>query len=89
MTITLEIYGVLWCGARAMHSYNIPAPITTDEEAKRHASDFASVLDWHLVRSTCTYERTGTLSCRIDERRTLRGFRHGMTPQRFYKLTEG
>ena len=83
----LQIYGYLWSGPRAVYQYTIPAPITSDIEAKRHAGDFESLIDWRLVSESNAYEDTGHgLSRRIDTFKTLRGFRNGMTPRRFDRL---
>lgn len=87
-TLTLEIYGYLWSGPRSVYSYSLPPGTTvTDDNVKRFAGDFESVLDWRLIRTTHSYERKSSgLFSRTDLYKTLRGFRNGMTPQRFYRL---
>lgn len=88
---TLEVYGYLWSGPRAVYSYNVQEPVKTDQEAKRHAGDFESLIDWRLVECSTIYEKSApNLSRRVDQYRTLRGFRSGkMTPRRFYRLANG
>ena len=89
-TYTLEVYGRLWSGPRAVYSYDCQQPITSDTDAARRAGDFESLIDWRCVRCTTTYEKVrANLSRRIDEYRTLRGFRAGMRPRRFYRLANG
>jgi hypothetical protein len=85
----LEIYGRTWAGFKAVYQYPGAADITA-ENVKRFAPDFAEVLDWRLVRAEHRYGAIGRgLSRRSDTYRTLRGFRNGMTPQRFYRLANG
>lgn len=89
MTLHLEVYGRAWGGFRAFYSYTIPeaTPISSIEaNPERFAGDFEQVLDWRLVQETNAYERTSSqpITRRIDTFRTLRGFRNGMTPLRFY-----
>lgn len=89
-TLTLEVYGHLWSGPRAVYSYTVDKAPVTDQEAHRRAGDFASLIDWRVVKNTCTYEKAGRgLLRRIDVFKTLRGFRNGMTPRRFYRLANG
>ena len=91
LTIHLEVWGYLWSGAKAVYSYT---PKATAEEViadpKRFASDFASLLDFRVVQESNTYEQIGhCLTRRIDTFKTLRGFRNGMKPNRFYRIANG
>lgn len=93
---TLEVYGYLWQGSRAVYSYRIEEPQAfaltgPNGNPNRLAGDFQDVIDWRLVRCVSTYERTGIASRsyitrRVDKYKTLRGFRAGMTPRRFYQM---
>lgn len=89
MAYTLEFYGHTWQGYRSVYAYTLAAPIATDAEALRAAGDFQSVIDWRLVETQSTMKRHGRESCRTFCQRTIRGFRHGMTPQRFASLAYG
>ena len=87
---TLEAYGYLLSGSRAVYSYVVQAPVNSDAEAWRAAGDFESLIDWRCVRCSTKYEQAGHgLLRRVDEYKTLRGFRAGMTPRRFYRLANG
>ena len=90
----LEIYGWAWGGFKATYSYivtaeNAEALRTGAIDPERCAGDFEHVIDWRLVRENCTYERTASppITRRIDTFLTLRGFRNGMSPRRFYRLS--
>jgi hypothetical protein len=88
--VTLEVYGYLWSGPRAVYSYNVEKAPTTDQEAKVYAGDFQSLIDWRAVETSYSFERISRdVSRRIDTHKTLRGFRNGMTPRRFYRLAHG
>lgn len=88
MTYHIEVYGHLWSGPRAVYSYTVPAPVDDDAAAKRAAGDFADLIDWRLVEHSCAYEQTKSppILRQIDTYKTLRGFRNGMSPGRFYRL---
>jgi hypothetical protein len=95
-TYHLQVYGYLWSGPTAVYSYTVPADKVekllnaheADCQTKACAGDFAALLDWRLVREDVAYERTASppILRRIDTYRTLRGFRNGMRPSRFYRL---
>lgn len=97
----LEVYGYLWSGAKSVYSYQVDTGIAlaladrtrkySDDDAAKCAGDFSSLIDWRVVKHTFEYERTRSppITRRIDTYRTLRGFRNGMTPQRFYRLANG
>lgn len=81
---TLEVYGRLWDGAKACSYYSLDKIVSTYEEASRVAGDFAQVIDWRLVKHDYSWSRQGRTSTLIDTKTTLRGWRNGMTCQRFY-----
>ena len=87
---TLEVYGYLWSGPRAVYSYRTKTAVESDAAAKQIAGDFSSLIDWRCVRCTSFYESLSRgISRRVDEYKTLRGFRNGMSPRRFYRLANG
>lgn len=88
----LEIYGRTWSGAKTVYQYPLTAErakilATNSDDPERDAGDFSEVIDYRVVEETCIYEqpRHG-VSRRTDTFKTLRGFRNGMTPSRFYYL---
>lgn len=87
---TLEVYGSLWSGQRAVYSYSLDSctavALIKAETVKERAGDFEAVIDWRLVEHASTYEKSPPITRRVDTWKTLRGFRNGMTPKRFYKL---
>jgi hypothetical protein len=93
-TVSLQVYGRTWEGFKAVYQYSLPSDIATRAQAdaiaakaKSFAGDFSDIIDCRIVRVTHEYEsRPGGLYRRIDTYRTLRGFRAGMTPRRFYRL---
>lgn len=92
VTDNLQVYGVTWAGYRATYSYSlssadVAAILEGSATPERFAGDFSAVLDWRLVECSSTYELIRpNLGRRIDTYRTLRGFRAGMSPRRFYRL---
>lgn len=88
MEYTLQVYGFLWQGSRAVYSYRITEPQALALQGDspnplRLAGDFQDVLDWRLVR--CLRTLTNRNNTR-EHRKTLRGFRNGMTPARFERM---
>lgn len=89
----LEVYGRAWGGFRAVYQYTVTkeradAMIADGKPSGLDAGDFESIIDWRLVEETNMVERTKSppITRRVDTFRTLRGFRAGMTPKRFYCL---
>lgn len=89
LSYKLEVYGHLWQGCRAVYSYSPDHKIETDAEAEREAGDFASLIDWRLLEVTHEDHHTKREDVIIRRVKTLRGFRNGMTPARFYRLAGG
>jgi hypothetical protein len=94
MEYTLEIYGYSWEGRRCVYSYRIEqaqalALQGPNPEPRRLAGDFESVIDWRLVSCQSTYEGNRTIKRGTDRYKTIRGFRNGMSPRRFYRLANG
>lgn len=84
--IHVRVYGYLWSGARACYRYsqNITKAPKTESEAESIASDFASLIDWHVIEETNEYESAGRgLLRRIDTFKTLRGWRNGFSNRRY------
>lgn len=81
---SLQVYGWLWDGSKAVYSYTLSEPFgsSDNKSAELAAVDFQALIDWRLVKCTHEYEKNR----RIDTYKTLRGFRNGMSPARFYHL---
>lgn len=85
--LNLLVYGRFWNGAHGVYSYTIDeAPADTDE-ASRLAGDFATVLDWKVIRSTTERQRVRSgIDRTVATRKTLRGWRNGMRDERYCRL---
>ncbi len=85
MTVySLQVCGKTWSGFKAVYTYKLlTKPIMTDDEAKAVAGDFESLTDWRLVSYTAECRRGRVSVTTTIIRKTLRGFRNGMTPRRF------
>lgn len=87
----LEVYGNTWGGFKAVYSYT-PQALAVEIIAKPEsfAPDFINLIDFRVVEETNKYEHVARgINRRVDTFKTLRGFRNGMTPTRFYRLANG
>lgn len=89
---SLEVYGVTWGGFRSCYSYTLSRDTAEailshgdDTFTRRSCGDFSDLIDWRLVKCTHEYEKNR----RTDTYKTLRGFRNGMRPTRFYRIANG
>ena len=87
MQIHLRVYGATWGGGRACYQYSVDKAPQTDQEAKRCAGDFESLIDWYVMEETNEYEDIGAgISRRIDTFKTLRGWRNGFSDARYNRI---
>ena len=90
MAIHLRVYGVTWVGSRSCYQYSVDKAPQTDQEAKRVAGDFESLIDWHVIQETNEHECVGAgISRRIDTFTTLRGWRNGFSNARYNRIVNG
>lgn len=90
MSYQLQVYGYLNNGSTASYIYSLDKPVMTEAEVIREANDFANVVDWRLAKITETVMATvrgrKRMTATIRDEVTLRGFKHGMTVERFFQL---
>ncbi len=85
--IFMRVYGYLWSGPRSCYQYKVDVAPATDQEAKRTAADFESLIDYHVTEVSTTYEHeSARLSRSVTTYKTLRGWRNGFSNRRFDRI---
>lgn len=85
----IRVFGRLWGGGKSCYQYSTDRKPENDFDPWSVVGDFESIIDYHICEERNSYERSGRLFRRIQEFRTLRGWRNGFSDRKYNRLVNG